>query len=85
VIQQKTGRPVQFELTEPTRVAVSGWIRSAHLRPEDFLFPSRVHASPHLGTRQYARIVDGWTGDQVDSTWSSEVASTNSIFIFSIL
>jgi integrase len=60
VIQQKTGRPVQFELTEPTRVAVSGWIRSAHLRPEDFLFPSRVHASPHLGTRQYARIVDGW-------------------------
>ena len=60
VIQQKTGRPVQFELTEPTRVAVSGWIRSAHLRPEDFLFPSRVRASPHLGTRQYARIVDGW-------------------------
>ena len=60
VIQQKTGRPVQFELTEPTRTAVSGWIHSAHLRPEDFLFPSRVHASPHLGTRQYARIVDGW-------------------------
>lgn len=60
VIQQKTGRSVQFELTELTRVAVSGWIHSAHLRPEDFLFPSRVHASPHLGTRQYARIVDGW-------------------------
>jgi integrase len=60
VIQQKTERPVQFELTEATRAAVSGWIHSAHLRPEDFLFPSRVHASPHLGTRQYARIVDGW-------------------------
>jgi integrase len=26
--------------------------------PEDFLFPSRLHESPHLGTRQYARIVD---------------------------
>lgn len=60
VIQQKTGRPVQFELTEPTRDAVSSWIHSAHLRSEDFLFPSRVHSSPHLGTRQYARIVDGW-------------------------
>lgn len=60
VLQQKTGRPVQFELTEPTREAVSNWIRVAHLRPEDFLFPSRVSTSPHLGTRQYARIVDGW-------------------------
>jgi integrase len=28
--------------------------------PEDFLFPSRIHASPHLSTRQYARIVDSW-------------------------
>ena len=60
VVQQKTGRPVQFELTDPTREAVSGWINLAHLRSEDFLFPSRVHSSPHLGTRQYARIVDGW-------------------------
>ena len=27
---------------------------------EDYLFPSRVHDSPHLGTRQYARILDFW-------------------------
>ena len=27
---------------------------------EDLLFPSRIHRSPHLGTRQYARLVDGW-------------------------
>jgi len=60
VVQQKTGRPVQFELTDPTREAVSSWINLAHLRSDDFLFPSRVHSSPHLGTRQYARIVDGW-------------------------
>ncbi|WP_431122101.1 site-specific integrase [Variovorax paradoxus] len=60
VVQQKTGRPVQFELTGPTRESVSSWINLAHLRSEDFLFPSRVHSSPHLGTRQYARIVDGW-------------------------
>ena len=36
------------------------WIRQAGLKSEDFLFPSRIHGSPHLGTRQYARIVDGW-------------------------
>ena len=24
------------------------------------LFPSRVHASPNISTRQYARIVDKW-------------------------
>ena len=27
---------------------------------EDFLFPSRIHDSPHVGTRQYARILEGW-------------------------
>ena len=28
--------------------------------PEGFLFPIRLHGSPHLSTRQYARIVDRW-------------------------
>jgi integrase len=37
-----------------------GWVRKAGLRPDDYLFPSRVRRSPHLGTRQYARILDGW-------------------------
>ena len=60
VMQQKTQRPVQFEITEQTRDAVYAWIRRASLRSEDFLFPSRVHESPHLSTRQYARIVDSW-------------------------
>ncbi len=60
VMQQKTQRPVQFEITPPTREAVQKWIKEAKLRPEDFLFPSRIHESPHLGTRQYARILDGW-------------------------
>lgn len=39
---------------------MSAWIKDAKLRSEDFLFPSRIHSSPHLGTRQYARIVDNW-------------------------
>lgn len=69
VMQQKTGQPVQVEMTGPTRQAVETWIATAHLRPGDFLFPSRVHESPHIGTRQYARIVDGWVEEiGLDST-----------------
>src|SRR5580658_3985255 len=60
VLQQKTQRPVQFEITEPTRDAVGTWIGHAGLTSEDSLFPSRVRRSAHLSTRQYARIVDTW-------------------------
>jgi len=60
VLQQKTQRPVQFEITPSTREALETWTRKAGLRPDDYLFPSRVHRSPHLGTRQYARILDAW-------------------------
>ena len=60
VMQQKTSQPVQFEITPPTREAVTEWIKQAELSNEDYLFPSRVHDSPHLGTRQYARILDSW-------------------------
>lgn len=34
VVQKKTQRPVQFELTEPTRDAVATWIEKAQLKPE---------------------------------------------------
>src|SRR5690349_4195053 len=54
VMQQKTGRPVQFEVTPETRDAVSAWIAKAHRRGDDYLFPSRLRGSPHLSTRQYA-------------------------------
>src|SRR6266496_1342331 len=60
IMQKKTQRPVQFEVTEQTRDALSEWIATAHLKPEQFLFPSRVSESPHLSTRQYARIVASW-------------------------
>lgn len=60
VVQQETQRPVQFELTEPTRVAVTAWVERGKLRPEQYLFPSRLSTSPHLSTRQYARIVHRW-------------------------
>jgi integrase len=60
VLQQKTQRPVQFEITEQTRESLLAWIRGAGRHSDDYLFPSRIHASPHLSTRQYARIVHGW-------------------------
>ncbi len=59
-VQRKTGQPVRFELTKQTREAISAWIAAAHLRSEQFLFPSRLSASPHLSTRQCSRIVKGW-------------------------
>ena len=60
VMQHKTQRPVQFEITAGTREALLEWIELAGIKSDDFLFPSRVHSSPHLGTRQYARILDHW-------------------------
>ena len=60
VMQQKTQRPVQFEITEQTRESLLAWIRISGRRSDDYLFPSRIHGSPHLSTRQYARIVRGW-------------------------
>ncbi|MHA7114609.1 tyrosine-type recombinase/integrase [Pseudomonas promysalinigenes] len=60
VMQQKTHDPVQFEITEQTRMALEAWMHQANLRSEDCLFPSRLHGSAHLSTRQYARIVKAW-------------------------
>lgn len=60
VLQQKTQRPVQFEITEQTREALAAWIVHANLKDGQFIFPSRKRASPHLSTRQYARIVERW-------------------------
>jgi integrase len=60
VMQQKTKRPVQFEITEQTRKSLADWITQSKRTAGDFLFPSRIHASPHLTTRQYARIVHQW-------------------------
>jgi integrase len=60
VIQQKTGRPVPFELTEATREALAAWLALRGRRSDDWLFPSRSKTGEHIGTRQYARLVDMW-------------------------
>ena len=63
VMQHKTQRPVQFEITASTRDALNAWIKQAGLKSEDYLFPSRLHESPHLGTRQYARNLGHWVDE----------------------
>lgn len=63
VMQQKTKQPVQFEITEQTRDTTTAWIDAAGLSADRYLFPSRLHNSPHLSTRQYARIVDRWVAE----------------------
>ena len=49
VVQHKTQRPVQFEITPAARDAVQKWIKTAGLKSDDFLFPSRLHDSPTWG------------------------------------
>jgi integrase len=60
VIQKKTGRPVQFEITDQTRAAVGEWLAALDARKGQYLFPSRLRGKPHLSTWQYARIVHRW-------------------------
>jgi integrase len=60
VIQKKTSRPVQFEITEQTRASIQAWLPKVGTKNGTYLFPSRFRAHPHLSTRQYARIVHAW-------------------------
>ena len=60
MIQRKTGRPVQFEITEQTRAAIRDWVANSVPGNGQYLFPSRFHDQPHISTRQYARIVHRW-------------------------
>lgn len=60
IIQSKTGKPVRLEITETTRLSLERWIHDPEMRGLEFLWPSRIHGSPHLPARQYARIVRGW-------------------------
>lgn len=60
VTQQKTGRPVQFELLEPARNSILAWLERRGGSLDDFVFPSRIDHAKHISTRQYARLVDEW-------------------------
>lgn len=60
VTQSKTRKPVSFEITETTRLSVERWIKDPEMIGCEYLWPSHLHASPHLSTRQYARIMRDW-------------------------
>ena len=62
VVQQKTGRPVQFELMADARTSLMTWLERRGGGIDDFVFPSRIDRSAHMSTRQYARLVDEWVG-----------------------
>lgn len=63
ILQKKTSQPVQFEITEGTRESIAEWMAVSGVSSTDHLFPSRIASSPHLSTRQYARIVERWVSD----------------------
>ncbi len=60
VVQQKTGRPVQFQITTEVRASLLAWLQRRGGTVDDYAFPSRVDHAEHLSTRQYARLVDEW-------------------------
>ena len=60
IVQQKTGRPVQFEVTDQARISIAAWVENKRLAGDDWLLPSRMKLGRHLTTRQYARLVDKW-------------------------
>ena len=60
VIQQKTGRPVQFEITTDATASLLAWLERRGGSVEEFAFPSRADPNDHLSTSQHARLVDEW-------------------------
>ena len=60
VVQSKTNKPVQFEITEGTRTSLLQWVREPEMAGCEFLWPSRLRAQDHISTRQYSRLVKDW-------------------------
>ncbi len=60
IVQKKTGRPVQFEIAEQWRSSIEAWLPTLRATSSRYLFPTRIHASPHISIRQYARLVHRW-------------------------
>jgi integrase len=60
VVQQKTSRPVQFELLSDARASLLAWLQRRGGTLGDIVFPSRIDHTNHLSTRQYARLLDEW-------------------------
>ena len=62
IVQQKTKRPVQFELMDTARKTMRAWLERRRGTLDDYVFPSRNDYMGHMSTRQYARLVHEWVG-----------------------
>ena len=60
VRQRKTGRPVRFELTEPTRQALDDYLRGARRKPGAYLFPGLRDPGRPLTTRRMPGSYQSW-------------------------
>ncbi|MEO1066478.1 MAG: integrase [Pseudomonadota bacterium] len=60
VLQSKTSKPVQFEMTECTRKSLAEWIDHPTMIASEHLWPGRFHEPDRISTRQYERLVKEW-------------------------
>lgn len=58
--QRKTGRPVRFELTDHTRMAIDEYLRLTGRKSGQVLFVGGGDGSRGLTTRQFARLIREW-------------------------
>lgn len=70
VIQKKTGRPVQFEITDQTRIAIQSWLDVLQVKTGKYLFPSPLTGGEHLSIRQYARLNPFQHWDPIQQLWA---------------
>lgn len=85
VIQQKTNRPVHFELTAYVRATLLAWLERRCGSTSDYMFPSRVDHARHMSTRQYARLVDEWVtaiGLRKAEYWTHSLRRTKAAMIY---
>jgi hypothetical protein len=75
IVQQKTKRPVQFELMDTARETMRAWLERRGGTLNDFVFPSRNDYMAHMSTRQYARLVREW----VAGIWPSATGIWNAL------
>lgn len=85
VVQQRAGRPVQFEITTEVRASLLAWLQRRGGTVGDYAFPSRVDLADHLSTRQYARLVDEWVtaiGFRREDYGTHSLRRTNAAMIY---
>ena len=74
IVQKKTGRPVQFEITEQTRAAVGAWIARRRLAERDFL--SRAAFGPDRTRRRGSLEGSPTNGSPVSVSTQSDTEHT---------